>query len=277
MSLTDKELKQLHQLELDIIKEIKRICEKNDIQFFAIAGTCLGAVRHQGFIPWDEDADIGMLREEYNRFIKACENELDQEKYFLQTNQTDCYYTHAFAKIRVIGTSIKEELSKDTKCHDGIYVDIFPFDNVPASIFQRQKQSIGRFFWKNLLAYKLDYNIGANRNPILQVAYKSLAKMTPYNFILNIKNRVFQKYNDENTEYIVTAEGSYGYEKEIIPRKWTESLEERQFEDITLPIFKEYDAYLKYMYQQYDIIPSDIEKNKHNILSVDFGEYGEEI
>ena len=99
--MDEKTLQKLHALELEIAAEMKRICEKHRIRYFMIAGTLLGAVRHGGFIPWDEDMDFGMLRADFERFVSVCADELDREKYFLQTGDSDPGYTYAFAKIRL--------------------------------------------------------------------------------------------------------------------------------------------------------------------------------
>ena len=101
--MTEKELLRVHELELVIAEEIKRLCTKHHISYFMIAGTLLGAVRHGGFIPWDEDMDFGMTRKNYDRFVRICQKELDSSRFFLQTMETDPGYTYAFAKIRLLG------------------------------------------------------------------------------------------------------------------------------------------------------------------------------
>ena len=99
----DNQLRLCQLRQLSIAKEIQRICKKHKIIFFLNAGTLLGAVRHQGFIPWDDDLDVGMLRSEYDRFIDIASKELD-EAYFLQTWDSDPKYPMPFAKIRLNGT-----------------------------------------------------------------------------------------------------------------------------------------------------------------------------
>lgn len=117
---------------LKILKEIDRICEKNNIEYFLTGGTCLGAVRHEGFIPWDDDADIGMSREDYKRFIKALKKDLSSDFVF-QCYEEDKRYlvTWPAMKIRLKNTYVEEKnalLKNKCKESDGLFVDIFIFD-----------------------------------------------------------------------------------------------------------------------------------------------------
>ena len=267
------ELKKLHALELEIAAEIKRICEKYRIRYFMIAGTLLGAVRHQGFIPWDEDMDFGMLRADFNRFVAACEEELDLEKYFLQTSETDPGYTYAFAKIRLNGTRIVEGLSEEAAAHQGIFVDVFPFDNVPENPILRKLHERERYVWKNLLAVKLGYHNGQKRARSLQKLLGAAAAVLPAGFIRKQKDRAFTRYNARQTKTVVTAEGSYRYYREMIPYRWTQKLCRMPFEDTEFFTFAAYDAYLKEMYGDYMQLPPEEQRNKHAVLEVDFGQY----
>lgn len=269
------ELQKLHDLELEIAAEIRRICEKHRIRYFMIAGTLLGAVRHQGFIPWDEDMDFGMLRADFDRFVETCENELDREKFFLQTEETDPGYTYAFAKIRLNGTRIVEGLSQDAAAHQGIFVDIFPFDNVPDNRLLRRLHERERYVWKNMLAVKLGYHNGQKRAKSLQKLLGAAAAVLPAGFIRKQKERAFTRYNGRKTQMVVTAEGSYRYYREMIPYRYTQKLCRMPFADTEFFTFAAYDAYLKDMYGDYMQMPSEEQRNKHAVLEVDFGQYAE--
>lgn len=133
-SVKECSLREAQMIMLDILKEVHKICEKNNIKYFLSDGTLLGAVRHKGFIPWDDDLDISMPREDYNKFMSVAENELSNE-FFMQTVHTDPSYKlyHVPLKIRHNRSLFIEEGEKNEKYHQGIYIDIFPIDKVPDS------------------------------------------------------------------------------------------------------------------------------------------------
>ena len=98
--LTDKELKKLQKIELDILIEFDKICKKNNLRYVLVGGTLIGAIRHKGFIPWDDDIDVSMPRKDYNKFIKIQEKELNHNKYYFQSMETNDKFGLPFAKLR---------------------------------------------------------------------------------------------------------------------------------------------------------------------------------
>jgi lipopolysaccharide cholinephosphotransferase len=127
----DNTLQQVHKIQLEMALEVKRICEKHKIKYSIVAGTLLGAVRHNGFIPWDDDLDIAMLRDNYIKFIDICKDELN-DSYFLQTWDTDPGFALPIAKLRKNSTKFVEKDFMEANIHCGIYIDILPFDSVPS-------------------------------------------------------------------------------------------------------------------------------------------------
>ena len=135
----------LHKLwdtEVKILDKIDEICTKHDIEYVLLWGTLLGAVRHKGFIPWDDDIDIGMSRKDYNKFLKVAKKELPGE-FFLQTCYTDKYQPTYFAKVRLNNTAFYATGDTTFKRHHGIFVDIFPMDSRNGKRLQNIKNKIG--------------------------------------------------------------------------------------------------------------------------------------
>ena len=129
--LTEEEKRFLQTEELSVLNEIKRVCDRNGIKYYITAGTLLGAVRHGGFIPWDDDVDIVMKREDYERFGRICRAEL-RPGFFYQSEQTERDYPFGFAKVRKDNTSVREKILDGLEIHKGCYVDIFPLDACPS-------------------------------------------------------------------------------------------------------------------------------------------------
>ncbi len=144
--MTNKQstLRESQLLMLQGLIEIDRICKKNSIPYWLDAGTLLGAVRHTGFIPWDDDIDICMTRTDYEHFLRAAEAELNTDRFFLQTEKTDPEYIaiNIPCKIRLNNTQITEDYEVAHECyspgaHHGVFVDVFPYDKYSQNKFVR--------------------------------------------------------------------------------------------------------------------------------------------
>lgn len=270
------ELQKVHSLELLIAAEIKRICEKNDIAYFITAGTLLGAVRHGGFIPWDDDMDFGMLRSDYEKFAECCENDLDS-RFYLQNWEKDEDYPFSFSKIRLKGTHFVEAFSESVGECDGIFVDIFPFDSVPEEDFKRKIQGKRYYFYKRLLWIKKGMGKNMkNGNSFQKIKYYIFLFLSIFFNYEHAKRRfisIQKKYNVLNDSSLVVADGSYSYEKESIPRKWVEDLELISFEDTSFFSYKAKEEYLKHFYGDYMKLPPVEKRNRHELVRVDFGNY----
>ncbi|MCC8024803.1 MAG: LicD family protein [Clostridium sp.] len=131
IKITPCELRKLQMVELDILLELDRVCRQNHISYFLCGGTLLGAVRHGGFIPWDDDVDVGFFRRDYERFCQVFRQEADPSRYFLQTWKTDRHYRWNYGKIRRVGTEYIRAGQEHMKYKTGISIDIFPYDYLP--------------------------------------------------------------------------------------------------------------------------------------------------
>lgn len=129
--LSDKELRSLQMVLLEMLLELDRVCKKNGISYCLLMGTMLGAVRHGGFIPWDDDLDVAMMRPEYEKFREACKRDLDQSRFFYQDHTTDPHYRWGYARIRRKDMEFVRLGQEHMKMRTGIFLDIFPMDSTP--------------------------------------------------------------------------------------------------------------------------------------------------
>lgn len=270
-------LPKLHSCELLIAKEVKRICDENGIKYFMIAGTLLGAVRHKGFIPWDDDMDIGMLREDYENFIKLAKTDLGNQ-FFLQTPETDSAYGLNFAKILLKDTSLVEA-SAANNAVKGISIDVFPFDAVPESAEEEAKHKRRTYFLRRLLLAKQNYNVCGKNEYVKRLVYMGLKVIAAFysrEKLCKMLDSECKRYNTvgKTPEKIVNIGGAYGYDKETILREWVDSMAEIPFEDTVFAAPVEYISYLEYFYGDYMALPPEEKRyNRHGVVDVDFGPY----
>lgn len=207
--VSDK-MKQIWQTELSILDSIDAICRKNNIKYFAMNGTLLGAVRHNGFIPWDDDLDIGMLRDDYNHFIEAASRELP-DYMFLQTLFSDpCIFNNGITRVRDSRTTGIEEHNLNHPSNQGIWVDIIPIDYSSADdkLFRKKSQRVGHF---NLLmqakVYGNRFGVKAfNKSMIVWMGYRVVAKFLTYNWIAKkLDQAMQQKEKDDEKLSIFTG------------------------------------------------------------------------
>lgn len=278
--MDNAQLRQLQLLELNIALEFKRVCDMLNIKYFLIGGTLLGAVRHEGFIPWDDDMDVGMMREDYDRFMKEAPAVLDK-KFFLQNWNSDSDYPYSFAKLRLNGTTVVEKMNVGTNSHKGVFLDIFPFDNVPADKKKQRKQARYEFWLKKLLWIKKGYGKELKKDSLkLRLKYycgKFLSLFCSYDKLKNKFETELTRYNNEKSDYMFCS-CLYSYEKSMAKREWLENLALYKFEDQYFSSVKDYDAFLKHQYGDYMKLPPEDQRHTHEIqeLKIDFN-LGDEI
>lgn len=268
-------LQRVHKVQLEMALEVKRICQKHNIKYSIIAGTLLGAARHKGFIPWDDDLDIGMLRNEYEKFINIANKELKGE-YFLQTWDTDFGFALPIAKLRKKGTKFIEHNSSKAGLHNGIYIDIFPFDNIPNSTFRQNVQNLITYILKRIILIKKGYELWEGKEYFKKFIYKSINIIAKPLSLKKAKSILFKemtRFNSNRSISVVTFGGSYGYRKESIKRKWLDSLTTIKFETFEISCPKDYKYYLSYFYGDYMTPPPEDKRyNRHMIIEIEFEE-----
>lgn len=178
-------LRKVQLAQLDMAKEVKRICNKYNINYFMDSGTLLGAVRHKGFIPWDDDLDFGMLREDYEKFLKVAPTELNS-KYFLQTWKNDDGFPYGFSKIRKKNTIYIEAIDQKTSGHKELWIDIFPYDVYPDDVDCRKEQGKKLMKYRYTLMMKVGMTPWARHSGIIEKILV-FCKYIPYILLSKMK------------------------------------------------------------------------------------------
>ena len=268
--LDNKTLRKVQLVQLEIAKEIDRVCTENDIKCFIIGGSLLGAIRHKGFIPWDDDLDIGMLRKDYEKFVKIASASLNRKYIFIDW-KSDSNYPHPMGKVIKKGTIYKERKRNDLG-EQGIWVDIFPYDDF-------SMESRRTFFElkviRSLIRAKCNYQTWhSNRGIILMKYIKNLpfrivAPFFNKNFLIDIYEKISMGKSGKN----VYENGTENYEKWCFKKDFFTRLKKVQFEDYCFWAPEQYDEYLKIAYGDYmELPPVEERENKHLIVAIDFGE-----
>lgn len=277
MTYTNEELRKLQLLQLKILLEVDRICKKHTLPYFLVGGSALGAVRHKGFIPWDDDIDIGMLRENYEKFREICKSELTSE-FFLQTKESDSYCALPWAKLQLNGTKRMDASTTQTSTRCGIDIDIFPFDNTSKNQFLQYLHSNIGWMLRGIYGFKCGYVI-LNREKSMKkkiggVICKGIATILPKPTVSKLMDRHFQHYNKRNTSYVMNLGGTYNYNKETLTKDIVENLVLLDFEGYMFPVPKEFHRYLTQVYgDDYMELPPEEKRVQHAIVELDFGKY----
>ncbi len=251
-------LQQLQQTELQILKKFIEICSKLDIQWFVVYGTAIGAVRHNGFIPWDDDIDVGMLRPDYERFMQEAEKHLPEEL-SIQSIRTDPDYNLLHAKIRHSGTTYLEAGWETRKGNQGVFIDIFPLDYIPEAPLAKW------IFLKRIRLYQVLVSIFTEKEAGIPMRKKSglkgmvlqIAKIVAPWFWSNAKS-VARKL-----ESMLCKSKTSGCVKDCEVRSieyrtdWFNGTKKHRFEDIEVNLPCQYDAYLTTVYGDYMTPPPE--------------------
>lgn len=271
MHVSDSDLRRLQLAQLQIAVEVTNLCEQNGIGYTLLGGSALGARRHRGFIPWDDDMDMGMLRCDFDRFVKIAPTSLPDNLY-LQHWLDDPHMGAPFAKVRLNNTRMIELASKDTGGHKGISIDIFPFDNVPDGLAE-YPWKFQLKFWKRLLRHKTGYTI--KKLPmhfyIADLPMRVISGLVSSESAKRRLQRLMTKFLDRSADRVLAVGGAYDFKKDMLKTTWLTDLTRKQFEDRSFFCPKDIDDYLVHMYGDFMTCPPvEHRRSKHNIQDLSF-------
>jgi len=249
---------------LEMVKDIDKLCKENNIEYYLFYGSALGAVRHKGFIPWDDDFDIAMTDDNYYSFLKACEEQLDKNKYYVQTSEKEEKYYLSFAKIRDITTTLIEEKNADIDITYGIYIDIFPLVGVPENKIKRSLLKINR-------AFMLSANINVINNKLLNLIFGIILKIFGKKRVIKYCTKQCFKYKCKDYNNWISICDGDGFEINEVRKEVMGKPKYVKFENMKLPIPEDHDTYLRKTYGDYMKIPSqeEIKRKEHTPYFLD--------
>lgn len=282
--LSNKERIELKKCLIEIYQDFERICNKHSLDFMLGGGSVLGAIRHNGFIPWDDDLDIMMPRKDYDEFIKIFSKEMSNEYYLYAPNSNDGV-TNTFAKLVKKGTNMVDIYNIHTRLHKGVWIDIFPIENVP----QKKSARIIKGFLSDVLAFVVVSNyIYFSKNIIMKrYFYSSKKGKINYNFRLIlgfltsfISYKKLYKFYDQfvqhkkpsNTYTIPT--GRKHYRGEILSKSSFLPTRRGSFENIYVNLPNDPESYLSNLYGDYMSIPPEDKRERHLFVEFDCNSKG---
>lgn len=264
-NLTSEELKQLQSIQKEIIAEVDRICKKCGIHYNMVGGTMLGAIRHHGYIPWDDDADIGFLRSEYEKFREACKTELNHEKFYIQDLRDTEGYRWGYGKLRRKNTEFVRLNQEFMPYEQGICIDLMPFDNVPDNPILRRIHFFECFLFRKIFWSQ----VGARteKNEFKKLLYKILSKI-PFGVVVKSYQKFIDRGQRRKTELVriltfPTPKKVYGYS-----RKWYTKLKKYKFDELVLPGAADFDGYLSVKYGDYMTLPPEEKRKVHPVSKI---------
>lgn len=257
--LSGFELRKLQMAELGILKAFVDICYKNNLQYYIIGGTLLGAIRHGGFIPWDDDIDICMKRKDYEKFISVLSNE-KHETYNLLHSSIDSTYYYEIAKVVDVRTKVTG-LDVDDIPNEGVWVDIFPLDAVSKhQKFQRYLVKVCMVF-RIMSVYK---KFPAHKRSYLFYPLWLIARLVGFKLPLKITDWLSKSGTNENIIGYIAAMSTTG-SKYCSPASWFKETVEVDFEGKKYPAPKAYHDYLKSKYGDYMKLPPENKRVGHPV------------
>lgn len=275
MEENDSKLRTLQLTMLEMLRLVDKICRDNDIQYSLCSGTLLGAVRHKGFIPWDDDLDIRMTRENYDKFLKTWD-QLQPEGYFLQNKENSPNFPSSFSKIRKNNTAFVTNEWEKGQFHTGVFIDVFVFDRIPQGKIKKL------FFKLGCLKYQIytRENHHEFNNIVVSAVIRIIMRITTSKGRMKYRKRFIDKLRkidkDTSLPFVsVSTPRSLNY---IFPSNIADEYVDIPFENSSFMSFKNWDEFLKIEFGNYMQLPPENERSwQHHPVVIDFEHSWEEI
>lgn len=263
-----EKLKAVQSKGIEMLTQVIEICDKHSITYFVVGGSCLGAVRHGGFIPWDDDIDVAMPRQDYDNFLRVAQLELP-DKFFLQWSATEYDYRNDFAKIRNSETTFIESSCKKLKINHGIYIDIFPIDGMPTKFFDKLMLNIHKRIARIYLGK--DYVIPSKKKKLLRKIAVLISSVLcgfqkPSKVLLKLEKH-YKKFEYENSNLVVCHGGVWG-KREIHPRNQFGKGRIANFNGVNIVVPENTDEYLTGQYGDWHKLPPEEKRIPHHYCDV---------
>lgn len=270
-------LEKVQKVLLGYLLEIDRICRKHEIKYFLAGGTLLGAIRHHGFIPWDDDADVMMLREDYEKFRKVVQRELP-DNIFVQLPETERGNYNPFTKLRINNTMFATEFTGHfMDMHNGIFFDVLSHDRTGNHRWSQKLHLMVTMLSRSIVFNKwgnTDIKSGGSHPVICKIVDK-VKYLIPMKAALWAQNQSLTFFQDKKSDYLYDGMGR-NLKRGAFPARWLEEAVYVDFEGYQFPVPREYDKYLTWLYGDYmQMIPVSSRRTSHSIVLTDLGEYSE--
>lgn len=248
----------------ELLQEIDHVCKRAGLKYYIYSGTLLGAVRHKGFIPWDDDIDLVMMRDEYEKFPDACHKYLDHKKYVLQTIYSDPFASNGWMKLHDRNTTFISG-ARRKRAMEGINVDIFPVDNVPDSDFVMKIRS--RIIDKVNIIYQYRFLNHSSKASLKMRAFQALILLIPPWNEQKFKrayDHYIQRYNKYKTKRVVYFSNAK-YMLKVVPRSCLDSTVDLPFEKGSFPAPSNWKKVLEIRYgEDYMTPPPESQRNSQH-------------
>lgn len=266
----DKALRDLQLKSLEMFKYLKKFCEENNLLVYFCGGCCIGTIRNQGFIPWDDDVDVFMPREDYEKLKEIWNEKADTEKYSCVFPTDKVMTRNQFLTINDNNTTFIKIHQKDLDINHGIVIDVLPLDGCPSSRIKRKIQK----FWALIYSLYITGMIPQNHGKLVTIIGKIMLGIVPSN---NLRYKIWKfaekkmtKYKIKDCDYITELCSGPRYMQKEYPKEIFEKAIYKEFEGELMPIPKGYDEYLKIAFGDYmKLPPKEKQVPEHNVVFCD--------